>query len=114
MVMIAPRAWQKLHKTGRNLKRYVLGCMSSPSPKSHIHSPFSPCLFGAVSQSYLRGYLLGHSPHIVPDETCNSHAVLFIFKLTEGRLTKSKHTRLALLSQALAQPLQTEGPRALA
>ena len=61
---------------------YLIACIL-PSPKSHIlTSP--PCLFGSVSQSYLRWCLLGCSPHFAPDIlfcnlTCNSHIVLFFF-----------------------------------
>ena len=39
-----------------------------PSPKLHILT-FAHCHFGAVSQSYLRCYLLGCSPHFAPGKT---------------------------------------------
>ena len=53
-----------------------------PSPKSHIYRP-PPNLFGAVPQSYWRGYFLGHSPHFAPQPnlTHSSHFVHFFFKL---------------------------------
>ena len=55
-------------------KKYVIDCMYPPPPNpftkityilSYTHPP--PNLFGAVSQSYLWGCLLGCSPHIAPN-----------------------------------------------
>ena len=45
---------------------------------------FPPCLFGGVSQSYLRCCLPGCSPHFAPNKnvTPNSHIAHFFLKLT--------------------------------
>ena len=46
----------------------LIACIP-PSPKVTYKLTFLPCLFGAVSQSYLRCYLLGCSPHFTPNKT---------------------------------------------
>ena len=50
-------------------KKYVPGCMLSPFPQITCILTFPPCLFGAVSQSYLKCCLLGCSPHFTPNKT---------------------------------------------
>ena len=85
----------KYHKTSRNLlEEYVLDCMYSPFTKITYILTSPPCLFGSVSQSYLRCFLLGCSPHFAPDIllcnlTCNSHIVLF-FLIDSFMATKKK------------------------
>ena len=49
-------------------------CKVFHSPKSYILT-FPHYLFGVVSQSNLRCYLLGYSPHFALNKTCNSHGV---------------------------------------
>ena len=61
---------KKFHETSRNLlEKYVLDCMYSPFTKITYVLTFPPCLFRAVSQSYLRCCLLGRSPHFAPHKT---------------------------------------------
>ena len=82
MVTINPLDWQKLHETSRKLlEKYVLGCMHSSFTKITYILSFPPCLFGGVSQSYLRCCLPGCSPHFAPNKnvTHNSHIVHFFF-----------------------------------
>ena len=50
-----------------------------PLPKSHILT-FTFYLFGAVSQTYLRGCLLGCSPHFAPPQkTTHTLNVVHLF-----------------------------------
>ena len=67
--MTAPCDYQKPHETSRNLlETYMFDCMYSPFTKiTHIVS--SARLFGALSQSYLKGSLPGCSPHFAPNKT---------------------------------------------
>ena len=64
----------RLTETWRNM--CLIACIPA-SPKSHIcwSSPTLPCLFGAVSQNYLRCCLLDCSPYFAPNKTFNSHIV---------------------------------------
>ena len=48
-------------------KNICLIACTPPSPKVTFKLTFLPCLLGAVSQSYLRCYLLGCSPHFTPN-----------------------------------------------
>ena len=82
MVTINPLDWQKLHETSRKLlEKYVLRCMHSSLTKIMYILNFPPCLFGGVSQCYLRCCLPGCSPHFGPNKnvTHNSHIVNFLF-----------------------------------
>ena len=51
-----------------SVKKCVLDCLYSPFTKITYILTF-PYLFGAVSQSYLRCYLLGYSPYFAPNKT---------------------------------------------
>ena len=72
---------RKLHETNRNLlEKYVLVCIYSPfTIITHILTFLLPCLFGAVSQSYLRCCLLGCSPHFAPNKTKLATLMLCFF-----------------------------------
>ena len=59
----------KVHETSRNLlEKYVLACIFSPFTEITYILTFPPCLFGAVSQRYLRHCLPGYSLHFAPNK----------------------------------------------
>ena len=66
-------------RLAENWKNMGLIARILPSPKITYILTFPPCLFGAVSHSYLRCCLPSCNPHFGPNKTtCNSHIVHFL------------------------------------
>ena len=64
--LVTSRSFTKPAET--SLKN-VLDCSPLPLYQNHMHTVLPFYLSGAVSQSHLRCYLLGCSPHISPNKT---------------------------------------------
>ena len=62
-----------LGETFCQTKENVFDCNVLPLYQNHIYTDLPLYLFGAVSQSYLRCYLLGYSPHFAPIKLNSQH-----------------------------------------
>ena len=67
----------------KSAKRIVLDCMYSPFIKSYIYILTfpPPCLFGAISQNYLKCSLLDYCPHFAANKTLMLCVFFFKFSL---------------------------------
>lgn len=78
MLSYSSHAASHTYKHARYLTSDLKIFGSPPSPKS-LTLTFSECLFGAISQSDLRGCLPGRSPHFAPNKTSLTTLKLCIF-----------------------------------
>lgn len=73
MVMTFPYL-AELHETSRTIWNICAWLHEFPFTQNHVLLTFSPlCLFGAVSQRYMRCCLLGFSPYFAPNKTTGTH-----------------------------------------
>ena len=94
---------KKLHKTNRNLEKYVVDCMYSPFTKITYILTLPPCLFEIVSQSCLRCCPLGCSLHFSSNKTYKTHSshTVQIFKVKSYMVSKKKGPRVDFSSSEL-------------
>ena len=93
---------RKLHKTGRNLEKYVVDCMYSPFTKITYILTLPPCLFETVSQSCLRCCPLGCSPHFSSNKTYKTHNsnIVHIFSVNSYMVSKKNGPRVDFSSSS--------------